>query len=231
MELSELAFACYIYKRISGYDESLYKFIENTKPNLDISKSEHRIELLKWLNKWGCRQFAKKYHILASKEIKCWYEECNNLIFPKDICLLELSENELESASKVYIKLTNKIASKKKVKNKELNIKVGSTGAEKILFALRPKALIPWDEIIRKKKCLDESSTSYKNFHLLVKNMLEKIRELCLRNGFNLSDLPEIVGRPKSSLVKLVDEYFWVTITRNCPALKGCDFERWRSWK
>ena len=78
MELSELAFACYIYERIGGYDEALYKFIENTKPNLDIMKSEHRIELLKWLNKWGCRQFAKEYYILASEEIKCWYEECNH---------------------------------------------------------------------------------------------------------------------------------------------------------
>jgi len=231
MELSELAFACYIYERIGGYDESLYKFRENTKPNLDIRKPEHRIELLKWLNKWGCRQFAKEYHILASKEIKCWYEECNNLIFLKDRCLLELSENELESASKAYLKLTNKIASKKKVKNKELNIRIGATGAAKILFALRPKASIIWDGKIRKKKCLDESSTSYKNFHLLVKNMLEEIRESCLRNDFNISDLPKKVGRTKSSLVKLIDEYFWVTITRNCPAPTRCELERWRGWK
>ena len=75
MKLSELAFACYIYGQMSDYDSSYLHFLEATNHALDLKVAEHRIELLKWLNKWGCRQFAKIYYHLASEEIETWYEE------------------------------------------------------------------------------------------------------------------------------------------------------------
>ncbi len=232
MRLLELSFACYVYQRMSGYDKTLRQFKENTKPIFDIGKSEHRIELLKWLNNWGCRQFAKKYYELASEEIKCWYQECNHLLFSKDKNLLTLTEVELNLISEAFSNLKRKLASKRRLENTKVSeIKIGPTGAAKILFILRPKALIPWDESIRKRKGFDGSSASYENFLIHVRNMLEQIRESCLENGFHLLDLPRVVGRSESSPVKIIDEYFWVTITRDCPVPKLEDLNRWTTWK
>lgn len=69
MKLVELAFACYIYDRMTDFNRSYHKFLEKTKPQLDISIDDHRLALLKWLNDWGCRQFYRDFHKQASEEI------------------------------------------------------------------------------------------------------------------------------------------------------------------
>jgi hypothetical protein len=63
-----------------------------------------------------------------------------------------------------------------------------------------------------------------------VRNQLEDISHDCRRNGFELSDLPKILGRSESSLPKLIDEYHWVTITRGCPAPGSEELKRWMAW-
>jgi len=232
MKLSELAFACYIYSRMSNYDSAYRDFLKNTHPAPDLRLAEHRIELLKWLNKWGCRQFATDYRNLASDEIKVWYEECNAMLSSPNKTLLELSDSEIASTSIAYERLADRTASKRNVKNKNAFIVlVGPTGAAKILFAIRPKALLPWDEPIRRKFRLDGSSNSYVTFLGITKEKLEALDRACRRNGYDLSNLPKVVGRPGSSLVKLIDEYLWVTITKRCPLPPGDTLSKWATWQ
>ena len=45
-----------------------------------------------------------------------------------------------------------------------------------------------------------------------------------------LADLPRRLGRPQSTLPKLVDEYYWVTITRDCKPPDPHTLERWVAW-
>jgi hypothetical protein len=232
MKLSDLAFACYVYSRMSNYDKSYTYFLNCTNNRIDIRINGHRIALIKWLNSWGCRQFALNYHNLASEEISDWYEEFGNLLFPRNMTLLELSDNDIVLVSKAYAKLVGRTASKRKTKNAgEVDVMIGPTGAAKILFALRPNALAPWDESIRDKLNLDGSPSSYTNYLRIVKDNLEELSETCKRNGYDLSELPNLVGRPGSSLAKLVDEYFWVTISRNCPPPAHDDLARWVNWQ
>lgn len=60
MKLGELAFACYIYGRMSDYDSSYRRFVKATRPELDLRSKQHLLALLKWLNE-GMTLSAKNF--------------------------------------------------------------------------------------------------------------------------------------------------------------------------
>ncbi len=231
MRLAELAFACYIYSHMSDYDSSYVVFQENTMPQLDLNLEQHRMSLLKWLNSWGCRQFAREYHPLACDEILTWYQEGVSSMFPEDATLLSLSDEDLEQVEHAYARLISRIASRRRLSGgNEINVEIGPTGASKILFALRPLALIPWDDPIRREFNLDGSAHSYTNFLRNVRVSLGELEQICREKGLTIADLPHLLGRPTSSIAKMIDEYFWVTITRRCPAPPEVEISRWATW-
>jgi hypothetical protein len=91
---------------------------------------------------------------------------------------------------------------------------VGATGAAKLLHALRPRVLPPWDDPIRSALSLDGGRDSYLTYLLDVQANVRGIEKEAAAAGIKAADIPRALGRPKSSLPKMVDEYFWVTLTR-----------------
>ena len=226
--LCELAFGCYVFSR--GYDEAYAQLFEDTKPGLDLDSDKHRLALLKWLNKWGCRQFAKDQHSDASAEIKDWYEKFRDALCPVDATLLSLTAEELNGVERAYTGLLNRTASRKRRKNGEVQVTVGPAGTAKILFALRPDALMPWDDPIRNKFGWDGSAASYRKHLEMARGWLNDLTKVCEEKGFQLAELPSRLGRPQSSLAKMIDEYLWVTITNKCAAPDRETLESWVSW-
>jgi hypothetical protein len=228
MTLGELAFGCYVFSR--GYDEAYAQLLQHTKPGLALDDEKHRLALLKWLNKWGCRQFAKEQHPLASKEIKEWYEEFGDDLCSVNATLLSLTDEQLGKIERAYAGLMNRTASYKRRKNGKTRVTVGPAGTAKILFALRPNALMPWDDPIRDRFGWDGSAGSYRKHLEMARGWLNELTKRCEEKGFQLAELPSRVGRPGSSLAKLMDEYLWATITNRCaPPGKGT-LERWVDW-
>jgi len=227
MNLSELAFACFVYGGLSDYDESYLRFLKSTDGSADLGNPHHRDALLGWLNRWGCRQFAIEYHEQASGEILSWHNEYSPTLFPRDKNLWELSEHELASAGAAYESLSSRIASYRKRNGDKSPVKFGPTGAAKILFAVRPRALLPWDDSIRESRGYDDSQASYLSFLRSAKSVLQELATSCQRNGFQLADLPQLLGRPYSTVAKLIDEYHWVTITKNCSPPDPDTFQCW----
>lgn len=217
---------------MTDYDESYTQFLQAIDGQPNLTLDTHRLALLKWLNSWGCRQFAIKYHDLASEEIRAWHEQYGELLPSLDTTFLALSGNDINNVAVAYTDLSERLASKRKQpRGGEHIVKFGPTGAAKLLFALRPQALVPWDEAFRQELQLDGSAHSYLTYFRIVKEILEELAEDCRRNGYNLSDLPELVGRPTSSLAKLIDEYFWVTISKKCKVPPYDTLIRWVNWK
>jgi hypothetical protein len=233
MKLSDLAFACYIYSHMSDdYDSSYRQLLKATGPQINLQLEQHQKLLLKWLNDWGCRQFAKEYHPLAAQEIAEWYKEISLQLFSINTELLSLTDDNFALIESVYAKLVGRTASmRKSSKGSEFPVKVGPTGTAKILFALRPNALIPWDNPIRDKFNFDGSSHSYCAYLRIVKGHLEELSHDCIKFGFSVADLPSILDRPVSSVAKLMDEYFWVTISRKCPTPDDNKFMSWIAWR
>lgn len=232
MKVPSLAFCCNLYSSVTNYDDSYIVFLKATNPAPNLDLEDHRVLLLGWLNKWGCRQFAKKYHNLASEEIRTWYQEFKSTAFPREKVLLDLSEKEIEFASQSYERLTERQASKRKMRSGNLStISIGPTGAAKILFAIRPNALMPWDDSIRKGLGFDGSARSYAEHLRKARAELEELSECCERNRYRLADLPSLVGRPTSSLPKLIDEYYYITLTKKYPPPGEESLRQWASWK
>lgn len=230
MRLSDLAFACFLYAQFTDYDNSYLSFLQTTNYHLDLVNPGHRRALLTWLNQWGCRQFAIKYHELASSEILSWYTQFNSTLFGEDKNLWELTEAEINSVGPAYKVLSKKRAAFRKRKENTASVSVGPTGAAKILFAIRRNALIPWDVSIRNYYRYDGSSTSYLAYLHRIKSILKELKNACNRNGFTLQQLPNRLGRPNSTLPKLIDEYHWITITNGCPLPTQDIFQEWSQW-
>ena len=227
MKLFDLEFACFLYAQFTNYDDSYLQFLKSTNNNPDLSNPKHRKALLTWLNKWGCRQFAKEHHGHASLEISSWHKQFSSYLFGRGKHLFNLSEDEINSIIEPYDVLSSKIAS---YRNEETAVFFGPTGAAKILFAIRPLALIPWDVSMRNNFGYDDSGKSYSKYLILVKAMLKKIEDECNRNGFTLLKLPKKLGRNHSTLPKLIDEYHWVTITKKCIPPKHSILKKWLEW-
>jgi hypothetical protein len=231
MKLGKLAFACHVFGLMSDYDSSYKQFLDSTRPTIDLMSNVHLIALLKWLNAWGCRQFAVEYHELAAKKIKEWYGEFNQHLLPANVTILTMTDENIMMVERVYAGLVTQTASYKKLPSgQKVRIKVGPTGTAKILFALRPNALIPWDAAMREELSLDGSNHSYGDYLRKVRSDLEEISIECQRNGLEFMDLPIKLGRPNSSITKLIDEYHWVTITRKCPTPSKEKLKAWMDW-
>jgi hypothetical protein len=230
MRLFKLAFACYIY-RYKADDKSYVSFLDSTNGEPDLNQQSHRSMLIEWLRDWGCRQFAKKDHALASEEIKHWHKKFKNHLPKVSKNILDLTENEIKNACAAYEDLKERIASKRKTTGHLSTVRIGATGAGKTLFILRPNSLILWDEPIRKKLGLDGSGESYKNHMLRTISDLEELEKDCRKAGLKLIDLPKELGRPKSTLVKMVDEYYWITETNQFEPPTDRDFTKWSKWR
>jgi len=230
MKLPDLAFACFVYGRLSENDTSYQRFLAATTYSPDLRVDAHRKYLLTWLNEWGCRQFAKNYHNLASKNILSWYNQFSDRLPSEETNLWQLDEDQLIKIGAAFESLSDRTASYRTRGAKRYRVSVGSTGAAKILFAIRPKALVPWDEFIRHSLNFDKPRQSYPDFLRMAKQELTTLETSCRMCGFQLADLPVQVSRPNSTVPKLIDEYYWVTLSEGLAPPDPEMLRRWASW-
>jgi len=184
---------------------------------------------LKFLNKWSCR-IAKKAHREISARLKSWYKTDTATLFGRNKNLWELNEEDLSLAATAYTSLLKITANYDTRSGKRQRVSIGHPAAAKILFALRPKAFPPWDNSIRNKLKEAYSITCYVDYLRHAKDLIGDIREACKKNGFTLNQLPKRLDRPDSTVAKLIDEYYWITITKECPSPDKKTLQRWAGW-
>jgi hypothetical protein len=230
MTLSELAFSCFCYRRMTDYDGSYLLFRQATQPSIDLTNPDHRKALLIWLNQWGCRQFAIEYHDNASQELLQWRNEFLPQMLPENRNIWELNDADYQFIRLAYDSLMNRTASFRHRNETEIRVSFGPTGAAKILFAIRPKVFAPWDDPIRDSLQYDGSPDSYVSFLNKVNQELQQVRPTCEANGFSLAELPNRLNRIESSVPKLIDEYYWMTITKNWTPPETNVFRNWAIW-
>jgi hypothetical protein len=227
MNLYELAVSAFLAGGLMGdFGKSYADFQEAASPSPDLARPDHGQALLVWLNKWGCRQFARAYHELAGSEIAEWYVRYERSLPPETVTLWDATDGQLQDAANAYGELTEKIASHRKGGP----VRVGATGAAKILFALRPGLLAPWDDPIRGHFGCDGSADSYLDFIRRTKGELGRLAEKCSQHGFHVVDLPARLGRPDATMPRLIDEYYWITITRGVVIPSSETVTGWLAW-
>lgn len=214
--ITELKTACTEYASSRDYDRSYLRFCNETGNSPNLFREDHRTLLLTWLNSWGCRQFSKEYHSLASSEILDWYlEHAGNLPSSAEH-LSELPQDKLPAVQSAYEALSRKTASfrLRKGHSAPSRVTVSDTGASKILFAFRPQVFLPWDKDIRDFYRIKCGIFTYAAFLKYAKACAEELRDECTKRNLDFSAIPFIINRPKSSIPKLLDEYHWVKVPR-----------------
>jgi len=214
--LGKMAVAGLLFDSLTPYNASLVTFRSDTGGSLNLATKEHRRILLKWLNDWGCRHLSKGQHQVASESILDWYETNGASLFSDMTPLWELEDHEIDIAANTYGLLKDRIGARYYRKGNKLEAHIGPTAASKIIFALRPKALMPWDDAMRKYFGYTGSRRSYFEYLVIIRDLTLHIGRLCESKGFDIDDLPEKIGRADSTVVELLNEYIWIR-TRKIP--------------
>jgi hypothetical protein len=227
--LYKLALASAMYDSLTPFNKSLKLLSDGTDKNINLANPEHRRSLLRWLNDWGCRHLAEDQHDVASESIGDWYKTKGVALFEANKPLWELEDGELEAAAWAYGALKDMAGARRIRGGRDLEISIGPTAASKILFAIRPKALLPWDEAMRVAFKCSGSPGSYVRYLKRIRKLTLDIADLCQSKGFQIDDVPRKLGRPDSTVVAIVNEYIWITETRKIQLPSLETLNRWVS--
>lgn len=167
---------------------------------------------------------------MASKELLNWGRRHLPGLPPETVKLTQLGEKVLSMAADAYGDLKERSASVRSRGRGSWTVTFGSTGAAKILYALRPNMFPPWDDPIREALGYDGSANSYREFLMKVQKELRSLEKEAANVGIETDKIPAAVGRPESSLPKLLDEYYWIVITKGFTVPTREEFQRWAMW-
>jgi hypothetical protein len=211
-----------IRSHLYGQDDPVYykmRKIFGRKP--DLASPERQESLLQFLNEWRCRIAEEGFPKLKERLQQWWAEnQCKLPDVGKNIG--DLDDNDREQVGRAYEELLKLGA----------GLRFQDTAAAKTLHALRPDTLPIWDAKIKKRFRERGAGQTYSDFIRYVAH--EEIAELevdVTRLGLPLGGVPQLV-HPGSgvSLVKLVDEYYWTTITLDYVVPTRGDLEKWLGW-
>ena len=215
MKLYELAYACRLY----GEDDAAYCKMRKTLGQTSaLASPEQWKELLKFLNKWGCR--IAEYDVdELTKELQKWWAEDNCKLPDKNIRALD--DSERDQIGKSYEELLQLGA----------GLHFQDTAAAKTLHVLRPDTLPMWDAKI-KEWFTDEVGKTYSDFVRHVAEEISELEEDVRRLDHSLNHVPQLVHSraDSASLVKLADEYYWVTKTLGYTVPTREQAEKWLKW-
>lgn len=213
--LSKLAIASAMYDSLTVFNRSLGRLDAATGGSIDLTNPAHRLSLLKWLNEWGCRNLPKTQHSdITSPSILEWYQAYGSSLVDEAKPVWALEDGELKQAGQAYSALRNRPGARRVRRGRTQEVHIGPTAASKILYAIRPDALMPWDAAMRASLGHDGSPRSYLEYLLDIRGLTVHIETLCRSQGFGMEDLPSVLGRPDATVLSLVNEYLWVTVTR-----------------
>ena len=120
MRLYQLAYCCRLYAQVTNFDASIDKLRHTGGESLNLLDEEHARALLRWLNSWGCRQFAIEYHEPAAKVMAQWWLRWRDKLPPAGAKLGQLDASSLDTAAHLYGELASLQASKRRGRNEAL---------------------------------------------------------------------------------------------------------------
>lgn len=224
----DLAYACWAYETMTGYAKSWQDFRDVVGDGADLRNAKHRDALFAWLNQWGCR-IAVKSEVRVKSCLSEWYTRNGDrlgFLAGGERDLAGVSQDELRAVAGLFDSLLDdmrRAATRK-------SLRFGPTAVSKTLFALRPRLFPAWDSAIR-QAVVDGEDTgeAYVSYASRLQNDIRKITSLAAE--LDIACLPEVLrpGR-NATMVQLMGEYYWVTVTREVklPPLH-CRLD-WAAW-
>jgi hypothetical protein len=204
------------FAAVAGPETSLAVLRDATRPALDLSVRAHREALLHFLRAWGCRHLRRADTGRSSRALASWWSRFGSTLPPEMVPLTDLDDEQLAALGRGYAAFARAPAAFRASRDGDVSVSFGDTAAAKALFAIRPQAVPPWDEPMRRAFGWGRvDAEEYATFLAAARDALVGLAE---RLGIEPSELPAAFGRPASSPAKIVDEFLWIRITRGLPA-------------
>jgi len=213
LSLPTLRQAVDLFAGASTPDLSWAKLQTATAPAVDPGRPDHRRALLVWLNSWGCRirypRAGEADHFDAG--VARWWDEWRGALPAAGSSIAELDEATLPELGECYAALAAV-----PVSGAPRTRTLGATAATKLLHALRPRALMPWDVAIAEGLHGRRDAAAYAAHQRLGGTWA---RQLLEEAGVDESALGQLLGRPGRPLAKMLDDYCYLVFTRRTPLL------------
>lgn len=223
MTLYELAYACRLYR--DQFDAAYDQMREAMGQNPDLASQAQQDTLMRFLNDWGCRIAEKNFPILKMR-LQQWAAMWVTQLPDVGRDIRTLDESERAKMGAAYEALLHLGA----------GLHFQDTAAAKTLHALRPLVLPIWDAKI-KGWFIDRYGFSkrragqvYSDFLHHIADEISDLEVDVVRLGYSLGDISKLVHGSRGSLVKLVDEYYWVTVTDGRAIPTRVQVEQWFRW-
>jgi hypothetical protein len=188
-------------------DRSLERLMAATSGAPNPSKPDHVVALRILLNAWVCRiPYPHDGVDLLASSLDGWWKTYRRL---PDDPLIDVDDRGLEKLADAYSDLALLPAGV----NRGGHVRsVAPTAASKLLWVLRPQTACPWDMAIARAGGMGTDRAGYANHLRKARAWSREITAEAAVRG--IENLPANVGRPHSSLVKIYDEWCYLTITR-----------------
>jgi hypothetical protein len=190
-------------------DRSYATWVSATRPRVDLSLAAHRYELHRWLNAWGCRirwpTDGDEDHFDTS--IESWWDHHGNGVERVREPLARLTDRHIAQLGTIFddlCALTVAVDARGTVRT------MGPTAAAKALHALRPRAVMPWDQAIATELHGGRDGAAFARHLALGRDWA---RALLDTSDLGEAQLVAELGRPGASLAKVLDEYCFVRFT------------------
>jgi hypothetical protein len=179
----------------------------------DLAVAGERDELRRWLNAWGCRlRYPQpgEPDVFSDSLARWWASSGSGL---PDVPVAELSDAGVGTLADSYADLAARPAALLTRAGAPAGHRaIAPTAASKIMFALRPETVPPWDAAIARATAGGTSRDHFASHLEAARAWAGSVQDEARRHG--IADVPAYVGRPGSSLARVWDEWLYLTITR-----------------
>jgi hypothetical protein len=189
-------------------DTSVERLWSTTGGPPNPSKAAHVAALRVWLNAWNCRIPYPTGDIdpLVASLDAWWRTHRRRLV---DVPLIDLDDGGLDAYAHAYADLVDLEAG---VSNIGRVRSLAPTASSKLLWVLRQHTACPWDAAIAKAGGFGSGKVGYANHLHKAREWARDITAAADSRG--VDNIPAHVGRPHSSLVRIYDEWCYLTFTR-----------------
>lgn len=197
----------------SRADRSLSALRAATGGAPDPAIRQHCDSLLRWLNQWGCRIRRPRPGECAvfADQLAAWWSTYGTRL--PAASLHRLDDAQIDLLAEAYADLAQRPATAPvPVGHSARARRVAPTAAAKLMFVLRPATVTAWDARIAHRTVGGTSAQHFAEHLRRARRWCEGVLAEAERAG--IDDIPAHVGRPTSSLAKLMDEWNYLTITR-----------------
>lgn len=213
--LSQLAALLGSCSQGDSADSSPAALFSATGGAADLAVAGQRDELRRWLNRWACRlRYPQPGEPdVFSDSIAQWWASGGSGL--PDDPVAELSDADVGTLADSYADLAARPAALLTRRGAPAGHRaIAPTAASKILFALRPGTVPPWDAAIARATAGGTSRAHFARHLEAARAWAGAVQDEARSRG--IADVPAYVGRPRSSLARVWDEWLYLTVTRGC---------------